>query len=283
MMDRLIKLSEEYHKNPFTEAAEYISTQAAFPEDMQAIASAFAAGDWTSVCDDILFDYFGDRFMRSNSYLDMYLKQTVAYLYPRLRYIAQQLEYIASEYNPIENYRREESEDSSDDIKQHRSVVTDVIAQQKRTITDDMDARKDTLGYDTLKTTSTQTFDDLVATNQVAPFESSEFFNESKSVTDGREDEIVSETDSREDTVDHAAYEDTHTIIDDAHTDTHTTTEDPHKDEHSRYLIASGNIGTMTAAQMLEGDEAFWKSQGAWCFELAHDLANILTIGVMML
>lgn len=282
-MDRLIKLSSEYHKEPFTEAVTYITTEASFPEDMQAIASAFAAGEWASMCDYILFDYFGDRFLRRDDYLDKYLDQTVVYLYPRLRYIAQQLEYIASEYNPIENYRREETEASTDDIKQHRSVVSDVIAKQKRVITDDMDARKDTLGYDTLKTTSTQTFDDLVATNQVAPFESSDFYNESKSVTDGREDEIVNETDSREDTVDHDAYKDTHTIIEDAHTDTHTTTDDPHKDEHSRYLIASGNIGTMTAAQMLEGDEAFWKRQGAWCFELAHDLANILTTGVMML
>lgn len=153
---------------------------------------------------------------------------------------------------------------------------------------------------------------DITDTSSVAPFESDTFHNKEKNQRqqgegwdsteriaagdDGGNDKVTYS--QKTDKMKHAAHDDefVHGAHDDEYqyaqyddinhvgntVDSFTNVTDEREDNTTRDLTRSGNIGVMTAAQMMKEDKAFWQAFG-WLQDMAHDIANLLTVGVWAL
>ena len=244
---------------------------------------------------------------------------TKAYIMEKIPYIRQCMSYIDAEYNPIENYQGTEHEVTEDDMgarsettgaTKGQQIDTLNTAQRQLTLQHGAHTDTDTIGtggYDvtnhiakkqTQVTPGTDTTE-----NSVAPNDTDSFHKKDKSVvthtaTTETESRIPDETDNgndktsysqRVDTYQKTQYSDVST--DAAHIDTNTYGQRidsgsrsalAYKDTHTRDLDRHGNIGVMTAAQMMSYDMKFWESF-KWLSSMAFDIVKLICEGVICL
>lgn len=266
------------------------------PEEIADVFGAFQEYSYDETLDQILSYKFGARtllFSDSEVEDQDYLPPIIAYLYPRWRYIAQAMEYLKSEYNPIENYSGTEHEETEYDIKERKFTKGQQI--NKHTEPTDITKHEELQRNDTVTPatkTSTTTQDKTTVTNKVAPFDSSDFSNREQTITEGTGEGGASATE----TVTSQTNPDTYHYDAISHTDTkhfgadngyivqdedgqRIDTDQAHKDKTTRDLDRHGNLGVMTAAQMMMYDSDFWK-KFAWLDDIAHELAVILAESV---
>ena len=266
-------------------------------ENIKEVFTAFDDYGYSDVVDMLLSSKFGDRqilFTDEEVEEAAYKQPIFAYLYPRWRYLAQCIEYLASEYNPIENYAGHEVEDIDYDVKQRRHTT----GQQINTHLEPTDVTQYVEGQHTdqitpAEKTVTTTTDKQTTTNKVAPFESSDFFNKEQTTIEGPQTGGATQTQqvSGQVAADQYNYaqktntESKHFGMNDGYTVTDTEgqridTDDAHKDHTTRTLDRHGNLGVMTAAQMMLYDyDGFWK-KFAWLDDIAHELSVLLAESV---
>ena len=265
-------------------------------ENIKEVFTAFEDYGYSNVVDMLLISKFGDRqilFTDEEVEDEAYKQPIFAYLYPRWRYIAQCIEYLASEYNPIENYSGTEHEQTEYDIKQRQFTK----GQQANTHLEPTDVTQTVEGQHTdqitpAQKTVTTTSDKQTTTNKVAPFDSSSFSNREETTVEGQQTGGASQVQqiSSQQTADQYNYaQKTDTVTSHfgasdgyAITDTEgqrVDTDAAHKDVTTRDLTRHGNLGVMTAAQMMIYDTDFWK-KFAWLDSIAHELAVLLAESV---
>lgn len=265
-------------------------------ENIKEVFTAFEDYGYSYIVDMLLKSKFGDRellFTDDEIEAEDYKQPIFAYLYPRWRYISQCMDYLASEYNPIENYSGTEYEQTEYDIKQRQFTK----GQQANTHLEPQDVTQTVEGQHTdqitpAQKTVTTTSDKQTTTNKVAPFESSDFFNKEETTVEGQQTGGASQvqqisSQNAADQYNYAQKTDTvtsHFGATGGYTITDTEgqrvdTDAAHKDVTTRNLTRHGNLGVMTAAQMMIYDDDFWK-KFAWLDSIAHELAVLLAESV---
>lgn len=282
-------------KQPIVEVVNSISN-VYFANEAGEVFTAFHEADYDKVVQDIMVSKFGNRdmlFTDEEISEEVYEQTIFAYLFPRWRYIAQCMAYLAAEYNPIENYSGTEHEETEYDIKERKFTK----GSQDNTRTEPTDVTQVIEGQHTdtvtpaAKTVATTT-DKQTTTNKVAPFDSSDFSNRDQTIVEGQQTgggTLVNQVTSQQEadsytyaqktdtTTSHYGMADGYQITD--HEGQRIDTDQAHKDVTTRDLTRTGNIGVMTAAQMMVSDEDFWK-KFAWLDEIAHSLAVLLAESV---
>lgn len=265
-------------------------------ENIREVFTAFEDYGYSNVVDMLLASKFGDRqilFTDDEVEDEAYKQPIFAYLYPRWRYLAQCIEYLAAEYNPIENYSGHELEEFDYDVKQRRHTT----GQQVNTHLEPTDVTQYVEGQHTdqitpAEKTVTTTTDKQTTTVKAAPFDNNTFVNKEETTVAGNQTGGATQTQqiSGQVTADQYNYaqktntESKHFGMNDGYTVTDTEgqridTEDAHKDHTTRELTRTGNIGVMTAAQMMIYDADFWK-KFAWLDSIAHELSVLLAESV---
>lgn len=215
------------------------------------------------------------------------------WLIEREPYIRKCMEYIAAEYDPIENYQGTEHEETvftgGERVRTGNNVTgqaTDSSTIGAVTVTDTI-AAQDVTTLHTKVTTDT-TADKITTETQNAPFEGG-YADKDKTIVTGTgtggkvngKTEVYADN-QNPDKVTYGQHTDTHgtTARSDSythggHTDTHAETENEYVDETVRDFTRHGNLGQMTAAQMIEYDRRAWESF-TWLRYLAEELANLI-------
>jgi hypothetical protein len=267
-------------------AAIWAADVAIDPEAKDAFTD-FVSLKYAATVDDILQYKFGDRMLvysDESIEADAWKMPIKAYLFSKWRYIAQAMEYLASEYNPIENYEGHETE-----------ATTTFGGARGGQVYEALGGREDKFNYAEHTDTETPAItkvtsvsDKTTTTNKVSPFDGGGFKDREETTVSGAQTGggLKTETTttfgngsqgSNQSTVKYGDHEDTHNIG--AQTNITTTTQDNYKDEVRRQFDRHGNLGVMTAAQMLSGDSDFWRAF-RWLDDLAQDISNILAVSV---
>lgn len=265
-------------------------------ENIKEVFTAFEDYGYSNVVDMLLTSKFGDRqilFTDEEVEDEAYKQPIFAYLYPRWRYIAQCIEYLASEYNPIENYSGTEHEQTEYDVKERRFTKGEQIDThlEPQDVTQTIEGQQTNQITPAQKTVTTTT-DKQTTTNKVAPFDSGDFSNKEQTIVEGNQAGGATQTQqiSSQQTADqyvngqktdtvtsHYGASDGYTVTD---TDgERIDTDAAHKDVTTRDLTRHGNLGVMTAAQMMIYDDDFWK-KFAWLDDIAHELSVLLAESV---
>lgn len=265
-------------------------------ENIKEVFTAFEDYGYSNIVDMLLIHKFGDRqilFTDEEVEDEAYKQPIFAYLYPRWRYLLQCMDYLASEYNPIENYSGTEHEQTEYDVKERRFTK----GQQIDTHLEPQDVTQTVEGQHTdqitpAQKTVTTTSDKQTTTNKVSPFDGQSFVNKEETTVAGQQTGGASQVQqvSSQQTADQYNYaQKTDTVT--SHfgasegyeiTDTdgqRIDTDAAHKDVTTRDLTRHGNLGVMTAAQMMIYDDDFWK-KFAWLDSIAHELAILLAESV---
>jgi hypothetical protein len=206
------------------------------------------------------------------------------------------LEYIDAEYDPIENYNGVEEETTNLEYDEVYDHGTDTKAQDTfqhgshtDTFTEGFGGHDVTTHIAKTKTTSTPGTD--TDTLKVSPDDTEGFHNKEQhsiSHTQGTETYEKMETgnDGGNDKVEYSQKvnkDERQQYNDIAHVggteDSYGHTTDSRSDSVTRSLYRHGNLGVTTSAQMIQGDYEVWKYFG-WLSDMAHDIANLLSIGV---
>lgn len=304
-------------KTKFDDQIHLITTVAGlisgYPEDVQETFARLITDKYLDTADKLLYTRYGERQLRSEDSIIINM-EIMSYLILNAPYYKKCLDYIDAEYNPVENYSSVEDETIKtelDEVNNHGSQTkaedtfrhgahTDqkTYAQYTDTDTEGQGGYDVTTHTAKVKTTSTPGTD--TSTLKVAPFESDSFHNKEQTTIshlEGTEtvERLTSGNDNGNDKTSFSQKTDTHqhgqhtdqevypTYDDISHVgDTQDSFEnitDEREDNVTRHLTRAGNIGVMTAAQMMKEDKEFWKSFG-WLSDMAHDVANLLTEGV---
>lgn len=253
--------------------------------------------------DDTLVAHYGERILRPAA-LSEYLSvpfwkvNITAYMKRHAAYFRHCLEYIAAEYNPIENVFSEEHEETSTTHGERHSCITDT--DEPRTISTEYEKEQKTKEFTTPQIITedyaeaniikkTERGDDTV-TNQNTPFEGDAWHNQTKT-TDAYGD--ITETEqpynrkfkTPEYTTTDVEFGYTDTVTEKHEADevsTHDTLVDEAIDTFERDTSRHGNVGTMSSAELIEKDANVWRAFG-WIYDTAHDIANIISVGVIAL
>ena len=265
-------------------------------ENIREVFTAFEDYGYSNVVDMLLSSKFGNRqilFTDEEVEDEAYKQPIFAYLYPRWRYLAQCIEYLASEYNPIENYSGTEHEQTEYDVKERRFTKGEQIDThlEPQDVTQTIEGQQTNQITPAQKTVTTTT-DKQTTTNKVAPFDSGDFSNKEQTIVEGNQAGGATQTQqiSSQQTADqyvngqktdtvtsHYGASDGYTVTD---TDgERIDTDAAHKDVTTRDLTRHGNLGVMTAAQMMIYDDDFWK-KFAWLDDIAHELSVLLAESV---
>lgn len=284
-----------------------------YPDDVQETFTRLIEDKYLDAADKVLYTRYGERDLRSDDSIIINM-EILSYLILHAPYYKKCLAYIDAEYNPVENYSSVEHETIKNEIDEVNNHGTNTKAedtfkhgahtdqhihpQYTDTNTEGQGGYDVTVHTAKVKTESTPGTD--TSTLKTAPYESSSFHNkEETSVTHtmGTEtvERVASGNDSgndktsfsqKTDTYQHGAhteqdqfpeYSDINHVGDTE--DSFTNITDEREDNTTRHLTRAGNIGVMTAAQMMKEDEEFWRGFG-WLVDIAHDVANLLTVGV---
>lgn len=289
-------------KTLITEAAPVVTVVSEIADDtniaenIKEVFTAFEDYGYSNIVDMLLTSKYGDRqilFTDEEVEDEAYKQPIFAYLYPRWRYIAQCIEYLASEYNPIENYSGTEHEQTEYDVKERRFTK----GQQIDTRLEPQDVTQTIEGQQTNQVTPAQktvttTSDKQTTTNKVSPFDGQSFVNKEETTVAGQQNggaSQVQQVSSQQTADQYVNGQKTDTVT--SHygasegyevTDTEgqrIDTDAAHKDVTTRDLTRHGNLGVMTAAQMMIYDDDFWK-KFAWLDDIAHELAILLAESV---
>ena len=244
---------------------------------------------------------------------------TRAYIVEKIPFIRQCMAYIEAEYNPIENYAGTEHEVIEDEMGARSETTGATKGQQidnsnfaQRQLTTQHGAHTDTDtigsgGYDVTNHIAKRQTQVTPGTDtnetSVAPYDTSTYHNKEKTVSshtattetenrgevggDGGNDKTTYS--QRTDTYQHAQYTDTATdaahndsITYGSRTDSGSRSALAYKDKHTRDLDRHGNLGVMTAAQMMEYDYKYWDAF-RWLSNMAVDIVKLTCEGVICL
>ena len=276
-----------------------------YPEDVQETFARLITDKYLDAADKLLYTRYGERECRTEDpgIINM---EILSYLIINAAYYKKCLAYIDAEYNPVENYSSIEEETIKTEYGERGESGSNTKAQDTfqhgahtDSVTEGAPLTQGGQGGYTVETHTAKverktTPPGDTSTVQTAPFESSEFFNQDKTTvthTEGTETvkRVAESGDSGNDLVtfsqkkDISDYQQYNDIAHVGNTeDSWDKTVDEVEDNVTRNLSRSGNIGVMTAAQMMKEDKEFWKSFG-WLSDMAHDIANLLTVGVWAL
>lgn len=281
---------------PVTTVVTEIVNNSLIAENIREVFTAFDEYGYDAIVDTLLVTKFGDRqilFTDEEVEDEAYKNPIFAYLYPRWRYLAQCIEYLSAEYNPIENYSGTEHEETEYDIKERRFTK----GEQIDTHLEPQDVTQTVEGQHTdqitpAQKTVTTTTDKQTTTVKAAPFDNNTFVNQEETTVAGNQTGGATQTQQissqqQADQYNYAQKTDTVTSHFGASegyeiTDTggqRIDTDAAHKDKTTRDLTRTGNIGVMTAAQMMIYDADFWK-KFAWLDDIAHELSILLAESV---
>ena len=281
------------------EAMTTVTEPPLFPAYVQETMERMVADKYMEACDNILYTRFGERIARTSDATTI-LWELRSYLVTHALYLQKCLGYIDAEYDPVENYSNTEHEEIKTEYGERGESGTQTKAEdtfQHGSHTDTFTEGADG-GYDvtthTAKVETQTTPPGDTNTTQTAPFESSEFFNQSKStVTHTQGSETVARVavggDNGNDKVTYSQKKDKQEYQqynDIAHVggteDSWGKTVDEVEDNVTRDMTRKGNIGTMTASEMIRKDWDLFKVF-LWIEDMAHDIANLLSVGVSAL
>lgn len=270
------------------------------PQEVKEIFTRLYEDGYGKQMDYLLATLYGDREVREGlnvRYIDgSLLDRTLeGYLRSKASYFQKCLAYIDAEYNPIENYQGTESETTITTIGERHNLLTDTDL--PKTIETDYDNPNHTRTVLTPQITVTDKAEsDIVkerteaqgtTENQRAPFETDTYHNDTKTTENpGKVTETEKPYERKEITNEHTVTETDVARIDkvyEKHTadevSTHENTEDEAEDVVERSFSRHGNIGVLSAGELMQKDESFWKSFH-WIQDTAHDIANLISYGV---
>lgn len=292
----------------FETAFNYLSEDAGVPEDDQACFLRMYEDGYGQTMDELLVILYGDRELRPSvikSFDQPYFHSVSewwlsvwSYLKSHVELFKKAFKYIDAEYNPVENYMGEESETIINTIGERHRALTDT--DEPRTIETNYDTPQHQKTVLTPQVTVTESSDsdivkektELKSTTETktAPFESSDYFNKDKvEVTPGKVTETEKPYERETATSEHTITETEVAHIDKVfekhladEVSTHETTEDEAEDVTERSFSRHGNIGVLSAGELMQKDLAFWKDF-SWLRDSVHDVANLLSGGVWTL
>lgn len=300
---KVIELEVEREGALIDQWVNAISNMQETPESVRDIFSRLHDDGYGKQMDYILATLYGDREVRDGltvRYIDgTLLDRTLeGYLRTKASFFQKCLAYIDAEYNPVENYMGVESETIINTIGERHSTLTDT--DEPKTIETDYDTPQHQKNVQTPEITVTESSDtDIVkektelkttTETKVAPFESSEYFNKEKvEVTPGKVTETEKPYERETSTSQHTVTETEVAHIDKVYekhladeVSTHETNADEAEDVTERNFNRHGNIGVLSAGELMQKDMAFWKDF-AWIRDTAHDIANLISVGVWAL
>lgn len=259
-----------------------------------------------------------DTTIATKTVADMIL---TAFLEEKAPYIRQCLAYIDAEYNPIENYAGHEYEtidDTIGEVYRHgthaEDGAQDVFTKGPTETSYDYPERTDSVkigkgqGYDIefheAKKSSVTTADlDGEQITKVAPEDSETYYNKEKVTQKVPGSTVITSRvpeggDGGKDTTHYTQREDetkygdhidqvkTIQVTDQVDYSARGGSQDETIDEHTvgriRELTKSGNIGVLTASEMLSRDRSFWEAFN-WLSQLTLQLCERVCQGVMSL
>lgn len=258
-------------------------------DETKATFDSFHAQGFDRIVDDYISNFNG----KFEIVYDDFANIVRGWLFEREPYIRKCMEYIAAEYNPIENYQGTEHEETvftgGQRVKTGNNVIgsaTDSSTVGAVTVTDTIAAQDVTTIH--AKVTTDTTADKVTTETKNAPFEGG-YSDKDKTITTGTgtDGKVIGKTEVYADNVNpdkvtYGNHTDTHgtsartdSYTHGGHTDTHAETENQYIDNTVRDFDRHGNLGQMTAAQMIEYDRKAWESF-RWLRFLANELANMI-------
>ena len=297
----ILELQNENSGETVTNIISALSADNTLTESDRATFNRLNADGYGKIIDDSLSCMYGLNELRP-TVLQTYLTRPFweinisAYLRRRVEYFKKCFMYIDAEYNPVENYLGSEEETVTEERDERytstsNSYGADITRQniaQKQNTNAYGAATDETTPADYTETTTAAERD---TTTQTAPFESDTFHNENKVIEKmkaGESDVKSVEYESVEQTV-RGAHTDTFTegahndtITRDAKTDTQIENSRPYTDVITREFMRHGNIGVLSAGELMEKDAAFWASFG-WLYDTTHDISNLISKAVWAL
>ena len=286
-------------KEKFNSNIQFLSilagTITGYPEDVQATFTRLLSDKYLDIADKLLYTRYGERILRSEDDTIIAM-EVLSYLLMNAHFYEKCLEYIDAEYDPIENYNGIEEETTNLEYDEVYDHGTDTKAQDTfqhgshtDTYTEGFGGHDVTTHIAKTKTTSTPGTD--TDTLKVSPDDIDGFQNKEQHTighTQGTETYEKMETgnDGGNDKVEYSQKvnkDERQQYNDIAHVggteDSYGHTVDARSDSVTRSLYRHGNLGVTTSAQMIQGDYEVWKYFG-WLSDMAHDIANLLSIGV---
>ena len=195
------------------------------------------------------------------------------YLFERAPWIRQQMAYIAAEYNPIENYSQVERETLSMDRKRKQRDITNTEEpyERKRKIENPEIITEQYAETNIINETEQA---QSTTEQQVAPFDSSTYSNQNKTVENpgkitNTEKPYNRKFKTPENEVDETEYLEEDKVVKQKIEDI------AYIDQDRRELTRSGNIGVQTAAQMMMMDAEFWNNN-RWLTQMAEDIVGLI-------
>ena len=289
---------------------ESLSTDVSASETDRATFSRLNT-EYGQTFDDTLASLYGERDLRPFATatfhnVPFWSVNIGAYLRRRATYLGKCLLYIDAEYSPIENYmgaenetietvhgERSESESKTIGSQSNSTTRGQRSGSDNRTISDQNNT------YTHGGHTDTTTEDVRTERNMNAPFESSTFYNNTETTTGGGQNaqgviqphetsiEYSQQGDTQTigghtDNVTHseAQAQDSETIGSRSDSGTHTAAE--YTDSTTREFERHGNIGVLSAGELMQRDSDFFKDF-QWIFDTVHDIANLISGGVCAL
>ena len=260
---------------------------------------------YISAIDNLLTVLYGSRSLRdilatdelTTALAEMQIKP---YLFSRAEYFKKCLLYIDAEYNPVENYSGTETEMSQNVYGLTNTYGVDKKAQDTfqhgshtDTFTEGVDGGWNVTNH-IAKTKTTTTPPTDTDTLETAPFETDTFHNKEKRTlshtqgtetlermetgSDGGNDKVTYSQKKNKD--EYQQYQDIAHVGGTEDSFSHTTGE--HTDSFSRTFLRHGNIGVLSAGELMTKDSEFWRSFN-WLRDAAHDIANLISTGVWAL
>lgn len=297
-----------------------LASDMAITESDRAAFSRLNADGYGEMIDECLATMYGENILRklaSANYLDvpMWKVNISAYLKRRVEYFKKCFLYIDAEYNPVENYMGTEKETTREDRGKRYTSQNAKYGEDKTHYEYDERKTHTTFGgytdtttiadvtetTTTADVTETSTLAERTTTNEAAPFDKETFYNTDRAtekMKSGEEDSktIAHDDDDTktishdgDDTLQHGQHTDL--FIDDERedvttrdekTDTISTTANSYQDFIVREFSRHGNIGVLSAGELMERDQKFWTAFH-WIYDTTHDISNLISTGVWAL
>lgn len=267
--------------------------------------------EYGRVFDDTLASLYGERELRPFATatfhnVPFWSVNIGAYLRRRATYLGKCLLYIDAEYNPVENYAGNETETTTENRGARSENTSSNIGAQSTTTTVGgyTDSVSKSIGAQSNSYTHGAHDDKVIEDIRTertykAPFESSDFFHDTQTETGGEqnahgviqphttENKFAQQSDSesigsRSDSESHSigSRSDSESVSGRADSGTHTTAA--YTDTITRSFSRHGNIGVLSAGELMQRDSDFFKNF-QWIFDTVHDIANLISGGVCAL
>lgn len=205
---------------------------------------------------------------------DIWAQLTVeGYLFERAPWIRQQMAYIEAEYDPLDNYNQVERETLSMDRKRKQRDITNTEEpyERKRKIENPQIITEQYAEANIINETEQA---QSTSEQQTAPFESSSYFNQNKTLENPGKITNTEKPYNRKfktpaHDVDETEYLEEDKVV------TQKIEDYAYIDQDRRELTRKGNIGIRTTAEIFQIDSDYWNNN-RWLTQMAEDIVNLL-------